>query len=131
MASNNIRIRDWATQNGLQNKEVIAALESFGFPGKTAASNLPQEAVERLVKHFKLKTAEKPASAPAKQEPKTAPAPSKPQAPVQQKPAPAPVKSQAPVQQKPAPAPVKPQAPVQQKPAPTPAKPGSGVPSRH
>ena len=72
MASKNIRIRDWATQNGLQNKEVIAALESFGFPDKTAASNLPQEAVERLVKHFKLKTAETPA--PAKSEPaKSAP----------------------------------------------------------
>ncbi len=41
MASKNIRIRDWATQYGLQNKDVIAALDAFGFPGKTASSNLP------------------------------------------------------------------------------------------
>ena len=69
MATKNIRIRDWATQYGLQNKEVIAALESFGFPAKTAASNLPQEAVERLVKHFKLKPAAEEKPAPAKAEP--------------------------------------------------------------
>ena len=86
MASKNIRIRDWATQYGLQNKEVIAALDSFGFPDKTAASNLPQEAVERLVKHFKLKTAQAEKPAPAKTEPAKAAAPAQP------KPAPAPRK---------------------------------------
>ena len=62
MASKNIRIRDWATQNGLQNKDVIAALDAFGFPGKTASSNLPPEAVDRLVAKFKLKPAGKAAS---------------------------------------------------------------------
>ncbi|MBO7089333.1 MAG: translation initiation factor IF-2 [Lentisphaeria bacterium] len=95
MASKNIRIRDWATQHGLQNKEVIAALDSFGFPDKTAASNLPQEAVERLVKHFKLKTAEAPA--PAKSEPAKAAAPAQP------KPAPAPVQPKPQVQAQPKP----------------------------
>ena len=62
MASKNIRIRDWATQYGLQNKDVIAALDEFGFKGKTASSNLPPEAVDRLVAKFKLKTDAKPAS---------------------------------------------------------------------
>ena len=62
MASKNIRIRDWATQYGLQNKDVIAALDAFGFPGKTASSNLPPEAMDRLVAKFNLKSAEKPAS---------------------------------------------------------------------
>ena len=55
MATKNIRIRDWATQYGLQNKDVIAALDAFGFPGKTASSNLPPEAMDRLVEKFKLK----------------------------------------------------------------------------
>ena len=59
MATKNIRIRDWATQYGLQNKDVIAALDAFGFPGKTASSNLPPEAMDRLVEKFKLKSAEK------------------------------------------------------------------------
>ncbi|MDD6338594.1 MAG: translation initiation factor IF-2 [Lentisphaeria bacterium] len=112
MASKNIRIRDWATQYGLQNKEVIAALDSFGFPDKTAASNLPQEAVERLVKHFKLKTAQAEKPAPAKTEPAKAAAPAQP------KPAPAPVqpKPQAQAQPKPAPAPVQPKPQVQAQP---------------
>ena len=126
MASKNIRIRDWATQYGLQNKEVIAALDSFGFPDKTAASNLPQEAVERLVKHFKLKTAETPAPAPAKSEPAkpAAPVQPKPQAQAQPKPAPAPVqqpKPQVQAQPKPAPAPVQPKPQVQAQPKPAPA----------
>ena len=114
MASKNIRIRDWATQYGLQNKEVIAALDSFGFPDKTAASNLPQEAVERLVKHFKLKTAQAEKPAPAKTEP------AKVAAPAQPKPAPAPVqpKPQAQAQPKPAPAPVQPKPQVQAQPKP-------------
>jgi len=73
MASKNIRIRDWATQNGLQNKDVIAALDAFGFPGKTASSNLPQEAMDRLIAKFNLKT---DAKAPA--EAKSKPAPAKP-----------------------------------------------------
>ena len=60
MASKNIRIRDWATQYGLQNKDVIAALDEFGFKGKTASSNLPPEAMDRLVERFKLKAAERP-----------------------------------------------------------------------
>ena len=62
MATKNIRIRDWATQHGLQNKNVIAALDAFGFPGKTASSNLPPEAMDRLVAKFNLKPAGKPAS---------------------------------------------------------------------
>jgi translation initiation factor IF-2 len=142
MATKNIRIRDWATQHGLQNKDVIAALDAFGFPGKTASSNLPPEAMDRLIEKFGLKPAEKKADEgkPA-QPPKTAkPAPKKPEeqkketvqaqpkpqapAPVQQKPQPQ-VQAQpkpqapAPVQQKPQPqvqAQPKPQAPVQQKP---------------
>ena len=73
MASKNIRIRDWATQYGLQNKDVIAALDAFGFPGKTASSNLPQEAMDRLIEKFKLKT---DAKAPAEE--KSEPAPVKP-----------------------------------------------------
>ena len=138
MATKNIRIREWATQYGLQNKDVIAALDALGFSGKTASSNLPPEAMDRLAERFHLKPAgkkadeDKPAqpqktakpAAPKKQEeprqddmprPKPqAPAP----APVQQKPqAPAP----APAQQKPqTPAQARPQtpapAPVQQKP---------------
>ena len=30
MAGKSIRIRDWAAQYGLQNKDVIAALDAFG-----------------------------------------------------------------------------------------------------
>jgi len=124
MATKNIRIRDWATQNGLQNKDVIAALDAFGFPGKTASSNLPQEAMDRLVEKFKLKPAETPAaeskSGQTEKTAKPAPAPKKQEEPKKetpkpQAPAPAPVqpKPQAPA---PAPAPVqpKPQQPVQQ-----------------
>ena len=136
MATKNIRIRDWATQNGLQNKEVIAALESFGFPDKTAASNLPQEALERLVKHFNLKpaTAEKPA--PAKAEPaKPAAVQPKPQAPAPApaKPAPVQPKPQVQAQPKPAPAPVqpKPQVQAQPKPAPVPVQPKPQQPQSH
>ena len=153
MATKNIRIRDWATQNGLQNKEVIAALESFGFPDKTAASNLPQEALERLVKHFNLKpaTAEKPA--PAKAEPakpaavqpkpqapapapaKPAPVQPKPQVQAQPKPAPAPVQPKPQVQAQPKPAPVpvqpKPQVQAQPKPAPVPVQPKPQQPQSH
>ena len=86
MASKNIRIRDWATQNGLQNKDVIAALDAFGFPGKTASSNLPQEAMDRLVEKFNLKTVAKapaeakPEQAPAKPAPKKPDEPKKPEA---------------------------------------------------
>ena len=130
MATKNIRIRDWATQYGLQNKDVIAALDEYGFKGKTASSNLPPEAMDRLVDRFKLKPAGNPASGskPAQSEKTAKPAPKKQeepkkeppkaQAPVQPKPQ---VQPQAPVQQKPQ---VQPQAPVQQKPqAPAPARP--------
>ena len=120
MATKNIRIRDWATQNGLQNKEVIAALESFGFPAKTAASNLPQEAVERLVKHFKLKPAAAEKPAPAKAEP------AKPAAPVQPK-----TQAPAPAPAKPAPAQPKPQVQAQPKPAPAPVQPKPQQPQSH
>ena len=126
MASKNIRIRDWATQYGLQNKDVIAALDEFGFPGKTASSNLPQEALERLTKKFNLKPAEKAASGakPAPAEKAAKPAPKKQDKPKadEAKPTPAP----APVQAKPAPAPVQAKpapAPVQPKPAPAPVQP--------
>ena len=136
MASKNIRIRDWATQYGLQNKDVIAALDEFGFTGKTAASNLPPEAVDRLVAKFKLKPAGKPASESKSAQPEKAAKPAAPkkaeepkkeapkeqpqaQAPVQPKPQPQ--AQQAPVQPKPQPqAQPKPQAqaPVQPKPQP-------------
>ena len=128
MASKNIRIRDWATQYGLQNKDVIAALDEFGFPGKTASSNLPQEALERLIEKFKLKAEEKAASGGQQKTAKTAPKkqdkPKQADEPLQKKPqAPAPAPAMPQVQQKPqAPAP----APVQQKPqppAPAPAQP--------
>ena len=118
MASKNIRIRDWATQYGLQNKDVIAALDEFGFPGKTASSNLPQEALERLIEKFKLKAEEKAASGGQQKTAKTAPKkqdkPKQADEPLQKKPqAPAPAPAMPQVQQKPqAPAP----APVQQKP---------------
>ena len=118
MASKNIRIRDWATQNGLQNKDVIAALDEFGFPGKTASSNLPQEAMERLIGKFNLKPAEKAASGnqPAQPQKEAKSAPKKQDAPPPQ-PKPQPqtqVKQAAPAAQP------KPQAPAQsqqQKPA--------------
>ena len=120
MASKNIRIRDWATQYGLQNKDVIAALEEFGFAGKTAASNLPPEAVDRLVAKFKLKTDGKPASGskPAQAEKAAKPAaPKKAEEPKKETPKEQP-KAQAPVQPKPQPqAQPKPQAqaPIQPK----------------
>ena len=123
MASKNIRIRDWATQYGLQNKDVIAALDEFGFPGKTASSNLPPEAMDRLVAKFKLKAGEKPASEskPAQPEKVAKPAaPKKAEEPKKETPKPQP-KAQAPVQPKPQPqAQPKPQAqaPVQSKPQP-------------
>ncbi|MBR3507026.1 MAG: translation initiation factor IF-2 N-terminal domain-containing protein, partial [Lentisphaeria bacterium] len=136
MASKNIRIRDWATQYGLQNKDVIAALDEFGFPGKTASSNLPPEAMDRLAAKFKLKTDAKPAfekpaqaektakpAAPKKaEEPKkeTPKEQSKAQAPVQPKPQP---QAQAPVQPKPQPqaqTPVQPKPQLQPKPQPQP-----------
>ena len=128
MASKNIRIRDWATQYGLQNKDVIAALDEFGFPGKTASSNLPQEALERLIEKFKLKAEEKAASGGQQKTAKTAPKkqdkPKQAEELLQKKPqAPAPAPAMPQVQQKPqAPAP----APAQQKPqppAPAPAQP--------
>ncbi len=120
MASKNIRIRDWATQYGLQNKDVIAALDAFGFPGKTASSNLPQEAMDRLVEKFNLKPAEKPASgsAPAQADKTVKPAPKK-----QEEPKKEPQKAQPQVQPKPqapAPAPVQPKPQV---PAPSPVQP--------
>ena len=140
MATKNIRIRDWATQYGLQNKDVIAALDSFGFSGKTASSNLPPEAMDRLIEKFNLKAAGKPAEeskpaqaqktakstqkkqeAPKKEEPKAQPRPQTP-APVQQKPQVQPKpQAPAPIQQKPQVQP-RPQAPapVQQKPQPQP-----------
>ena len=96
MASKNIRIRDWATQNGLQNKDVIAALDAFGFPGKTASSNLPPEAMDRLVEKFNLK---KSAEAPTEEKPAPAQKPAKP----------APQKQDEPKKQEAA----KPQPPVQ------------------
>ncbi len=105
MASKNIRIRDWATQYGLQNKDVIAALDEFGFPGKTASSNLPPEAMDRLVAKFKLKAGEKPASEskPAQPEKVAKPAaPKKAEEPKKETPKPQP-KAQAPVQPKPQP----------------------------
>ena len=123
MASKNIRIRDWATQYGLQNKDVIAALDEFGFPGKTASSNLPPEAMDRLVAKFKLKAGEKPASEskPAQPEKVAKPAaPKKAEEPKKETPKPQP-KAQAQVQPKPQPqAQPKPQAqaPVQPKPQP-------------
>ena len=129
MASKNIRIRDWATQYGLQNKDVIAALDEFGFTGKTASSNLPPEAMDRLVAKFKLKADAKPASeskpAPAEKAAKPA-APKKAEEPKKETPkeqpkaqAPAPVQpkpqvqAQTPVQPKPQ---VQAQTPVQPKP---------------
>ena len=127
MASKNIRIRDWATQYGLQNKDVIAALDEFGFPGKTASSNLPPEAVDRLVAKFKLKPAGKPASEskPALAEKAAKPAaPKKAEEPKKETPKEQPkAQAPAPVQPKP-----QPQAPVQPKPqpqaqAPAPAQP--------
>ena len=119
MASKNIRIRDWATQYGLQNKDVIAALDEFGFTGKTASSNLPPEAVDRLVAKFKLKPAGKPASEskPALAEKAAKPAaPKKAEEPKKETPKPQP-QTQAPVQPKPQPqAQPKPQAQAQPKP---------------
>ncbi len=122
MASKNIRIRDWATQYGLQNKDVIAALDEFGFPGKTASSNLPPEAMDRLIAKFKLKAAEKPASGskPAQAEKSAKPAaPKKAEEPKKETPKEQP-KAQAPVQPKPPVQQPKPQAqaPVQPKPQP-------------
>ena len=103
MASKNIRIRDWATQNGLQNKDVIAALDALGFSGKTASSNLPQEAMDRLVEKFNLKTDAK-APAEAKSEPAPAkPAPKKPDEP--KKPEAKPQVQKQPEQPKPQPQP--------------------------
>jgi translation initiation factor IF-2 len=127
MASKNIRIRDWATQYGLQNKDVIAALDEFGFTGKTASSNLPPEAMDRLVEKFKLKSAEKPASEnkPAQPEKAAKPAaPKKAEEPKKETPKEQP-KSQAPAPAQPKPQPqVQPkpqaQAPVQPKPQPQP-----------
>ena len=139
MAAKNIRIRDWAAQYGLQNKDVIAALDTFGFPGKTASSNLPPEATDRLIEKFKLKPAgtsaseSKPAQAektvkpaPKKQEePKKEPQKAQPQAqPKPQTPAPAPAPVQ-PKPQTPAPAPVQPKP---QAPAPAPVQPKPQVP---
>ena len=122
MASKNIRIRDWATQYGLQNKDVIAALDEYGFPGKTASSNLPPEAVDRLVAKFKLKPAEKPASEskPAQTEKAAKPAPKKIEEPKKDTPKEQP-KAQTAVQPKPqaqasAPVQPKPQPPAQPKP---------------
>ena len=117
MASKNIRIRDWATQNGLQNKDVIAALDALGFPGKTASSNLPPEAMDKLVEKFKLKPAGKAESAekPAQPQKAAKPAPKKQDEPKKQEAA----KPQAPAQQ---PQP-KPQAPVQLQTQPKPQAP--------
>ena len=129
MASKNIRIRDWATQYGLQNKDVIAALDEFGFKGKTASSNLPPEAMDRLVAKFKLKADAKPASEskPAQAEKAVKPAaPKKAEEPKKETPKEQP-KAQAPAPGQPKPqaqAPVQPkqqaqaQAPVQPKPQP-------------
>ena len=118
MATKNIRIRDWATQYGLQNKDVIAALDSFGFPGKTASSNLPPEAMDRLIEKFNLKAAGKPAaeSKPAQAEKAAKPAPKKQEEPKKETP------KEQPKAQAPQPAPVQPkpqpqaQTPVQPKP---------------
>ena len=84
MAAKNIRIRDWAAQYGLQNKDVIAALDAFGFPGKTASSNLPPEATDRLIEKFKLKPAgtSAPESKPAQAEKTVKPAPKKQEEPI-------------------------------------------------
>ncbi len=138
MASKNIRIRDWATQYGLQNKDVIAVLDEFGFAGKTASSNLPPEALDRLVAKFKLKPAGKAASEskPAQTEKAAKPVPKKAEEPKKETPkeqskaqAPAPVQpkpqAQAPAQPKPqAQAQAQAQAPVQPKPqAPAPVQP--------
>ena len=107
MASKNIRIRDWATQYSLQNKDVIAALDEFGFKGKTASSNLPPEALDRLVAKFKLKPAGKPASEskPAQPEKAAKPAaPKKAEEPKKETPKEQP-KAQAPVPVQPKPQP--------------------------
>ena len=136
MASKNIRIRDWATQYGLQNKDVIAVLDEFGFAGKTASSNLPPEALDRLVAKFKLKPAGKAASEskPAQTEKAAKPVQKKAEEPKKETPkeqskaqAPAPVQpkpqAQAPAQPKPQ-AQAQAQAPVQPKPqAPAPVQP--------
>ena len=113
MASKNIRIRDWAAQYGLQNKDVIAALDAFGFPGKTASSNLPPEAMDRLVAKFNLKTDTKaPAGAKSEQAP-AKPAQKKQDEPKKQDEG----KPQAQVQPQKQPEPPKPQPqPQQQKP---------------
>jgi translation initiation factor IF-2 len=101
---------------------VIAALDEFGFPGKTASSNLPPEAMDRLIAKFKLKAAEKPASGskPAQAEKSAKPAaPKKAEEPKKETPKEQP-KAQAPVQPKPPVQQPKPQAqaPVQPKPQP-------------
>ena len=122
MATKNIRIRDWATQYGLQNKDVIAALDSFGFSGKTASSNLPPEAMDRLFVKFNLKAAGKPVeeTKPAQAQKTAKSAPKKQDETKQDETKEQPRKqAQPPVQQKPQPQPQpKPQAPVsaQQKP---------------
>ncbi len=117
MASKNIRIREWATQNGLQNKDVIAALDAFGFPGKTASSNLPPEAMDRLVEKFNLKKSAGAEEKPAPAQKPAKPAPQKQDEPKKQEAA----KPQPPVQppKPPVQAPVQPpkppvQPPVQQ-----------------
>ena len=52
MASKNIRIRDWATQNGLQNKDVIAALD--GLPAqKIHCSVLAEEAIKAAIDDYR------------------------------------------------------------------------------
>ena len=118
MATKNIRIRDWATQYGLQNKDVIAALDAFGFPGKTASSNLPPEAMDRLVEKFNLKPAEKSASGNKAEQPQKTtvkPAPKKPEEPKKET-----AKPQAPAQPQAQP---KPQAPAQPQAQPRPQAP--------
>ena len=124
MASKNIRIRDWATQYGLQNKEVIAELEKLGFK-KTPSSNIPPEAIDSLIATFKIKTDAKPAveSKPEQTEKAAKPAPKETEEPKKPTPKEQP-QAQAPVQQKPQPQAAQPQprpqaqAPVQQKPQP-------------